>query len=244
MMNRADLNYVELNRGMMKKLFFVLLILLGFTGTQAWAAAIRLQDLHGEVQIQKAGGKSWTAAEEGSALVAGDRVKVGKRSSVNLVMEYGTLISLGEKTEFGVKRYDLEENIMKANLELALGKPKAKVGKLKKGSEFQVRTPTAVAAVRGTLFDLWVLKELGEYLSKLKVWEGIVEFCNAQGADCEDIKEGKESSKGQDDSDDHEEDDVYDQDEVDGLDEDSEGSQDDFEEEQEEEQHHDDFSNL
>ncbi len=222
-------------------LFFLLFWILNCG--QSFAAAISLHGIEGRVEVRKEGQAAWVGAQEGQELGGGDRVKVGKGSTVQLRMEKDTSVQLEEETELGIRQFDMEQDRMKARLDLALGNLKAKVGRLGKGSEFEVQTPTAVAAVRGTWFELWVYQVLGEWLSKLKVTEGKVLFCDVTGQDCEEVKAGEEKTQGHK-NDAWPDEKTFEDREIEGFDADVEGSQDDFTEPVQEERHDDDFSNF
>ncbi len=178
----------------MRKIIFGLLLTLMLI-PQAWAATASLQNIQGEVLILKHGTKDWATAKDAEALEAGDKIKTGAHSSVDIQMDKG-LVSLGEKTEFGLKELEFSDDQLKASLELTLGKLKAKVEKLKEGSQFKITTPTAVASVRGTLFDMWVFDYLGELFTRLGVEEGLMKFCTLDEIKCEDVAGGEHGTAG------------------------------------------------
>src|SRR5258706_3303404 len=156
--NQRQRNVKRRNKKMKKNTVLLSLSLIScliFT-TGAWASSgPTLKNFKGDVQVLKQGSTTWTAVQEGMALGKGDRIKTGEKSKADIVLGQGT-ITLNEATEFGIKEYSEEGDQIKSTGELALGKLRAKVEKLQAGSTFEIRTPTAVAAVRGTLFDLWV----------------------------------------------------------------------------------------
>ena len=177
-----------------RKIFFAFLALAAFS-MRAWADTAALQNVHGDVAVLKHGGKDWIPGREAMTLDAGDRVKTGGNSSVEIQMDAG-LVSLGEKTQFGLKKFETTEGQIKASLELTLGKLKAKVEKLREGSEFKVMTPTSVASVRGTVFDLWVFEYLEELFTRLDVTDGVVRLCGLNQAKCEDVGTGQHATSG------------------------------------------------
>ena len=99
------------------------------------AAPMTLGGIQGDVRVLKHGAKDWVPAQEKMEVEAGDQLKTGEKSAVEIQIEKGSL-SLGEKTQFGVKRYEVgKEEWVTASLELTLGRLKAQVKKMKKGSE-------------------------------------------------------------------------------------------------------------
>jgi len=67
------------------------------------------------------------------------------------------------------------------------------VQKLPKGSIFEVKTPTSVTAVRGTVFGLFVYMVAQQYFTQLEVFENSVAFSNLAGDQTYVINEGQDS---------------------------------------------------
>jgi hypothetical protein len=175
----------------MKKIVVAALLFLA-VAPLAWGE-VTLQGVRGEVKVLKHGAQSWTSAEEAMTLEPGDKLKIGEESSVEILMDKGS-VTLSEKTEFGVKDYQSTDDQFRASLELTLGRLKAKVDKLRPGSEFKVTTPTSVAAVRGTVFGLRVYGEQGNLFTDLNVDEDTVNFCTLDLTQCFDVEAGKDST--------------------------------------------------
>lgn len=112
-----------------------------------------LSSIQGEVQVQKGGAGDWTAAAEGMLLRAGDVVKTGSKSSCAIKWSQDNIVKL---TAFSTMKIEqLEKNPAagseNSSLDLWTGKMYAKAKKLSTpSSTFEVRTPTAIAGVRGT----------------------------------------------------------------------------------------------
>jgi len=148
-------------------------VILLFAGrpAQAAKATFTLQSSRGKVELQAGGKGSWTAMKRGSHDASvGDRVRTGKDSSVVIVTEEGGRVSLGANTEIVLK-----EPNRPRGLRLVLGKIKA-IFTGDKGLE--VRTPSAVAAVEGTVLQLEAVED---GTTVLTVVEGAVQFYNDQG---------------------------------------------------------------
>jgi len=148
-------------------------VILLFAGRPAQAAKVTftLQSSRGKVELQAGGKGSWTAMKRGSHEASvGDRVRTGKDSSVVIVTEEGGRVSLGADTEIVLK-----EPNRPRGWRLVVGKLKA-IFTGDKGLE--VRTPSAVAAVEGTVFQL---EAAADGTTVLTVVEGAVQFYNDLG---------------------------------------------------------------
>jgi|GEM_PF-4394766 len=138
----------------MKKLFVGLVVSLLVAGLSAQtneSEVATLVELTGTVSIWSAESGQWEKAEEGMSLLAGDKVKTGANSSAIIMTPEETNFSLEENSEFvvGEKKSAVE------TWYLNLGKLLVKVQKkLSAGSKLEIKTPTAVCAVRGTEFAL------------------------------------------------------------------------------------------
>ncbi len=113
----------------------------------------RLGPVTGTVDVQ-AGGEtdSWREAESGTPLSAGDLLRTGADSSAEITLDNGGVIRLGADSSLELSSLDTASS----SLFLKLGSLVAKIEKefLKKKGRFQVRTPAAVCAVRGTEFGV------------------------------------------------------------------------------------------
>jgi hypothetical protein len=134
----------------------------------------RTENLKGNVEVRRAG------RGEFSALAAGDMIKTGDviRSGTGSTAEFkwadgtrwkimpGTEITVAKSTHNAIKKAD------QSQLKLSSGKVFIRiVQSLKPASQFQVETPTAVAAVRGTIFSV----EYKNGQSEIAVFKGAVQ---------------------------------------------------------------------
>lgn len=138
----------------------------------------RLGSVRGEVTVFSAGGSTdGVAGEEDMPLEAGDRVVTAEGASAEVVLDGGSLITLRESSDFKVESPSKAD----ASFSLAFGSLLAKIQKLAAG-RFSVRTPSAVAAVRGTEFGVEVE---GEETHVGVFDEGKVEVSEAAGGPAE-----------------------------------------------------------
>ena len=98
-----------------------------------------------------------------------DLMKTDTAGRMRLGLDDGSILSVGSASELRVVKHDAK--LQQTQLELGYGKLRSQAVKLtRQGSQFEVRTPTAVAGVIGTDFYL----EVGPNGTKLVVYEGIV----------------------------------------------------------------------
>ncbi|MDD2806206.1 MAG: FecR family protein [Elusimicrobiales bacterium] len=128
-------------------------------GTQGWAAdaapvenfTAKIFTAKGNVEYLKKDTAVWVAVQAPFMLEVGDQVKTGPKSKAEIYIKYGAKVRLGEETTFVVSAVAPEGNVV----EVARGKMQAWIRKFI-GRGFTVRTPSAVCAVRGTVFGVEV----------------------------------------------------------------------------------------
>jgi hypothetical protein len=138
-------------------------------------------ELGGRVTVKKpASGESEgeeTAAKAGMFLTAGVTIRTAEDSFASVIFQDdGSRVKLGPASSVTLNATRQQKQLNK-DLFMESGKLWAKVTK-KRGSEFQVKTPTSVASVKGTRFILEE-KDWGE--SWLWVLEDAVQFSNETG---------------------------------------------------------------
>lgn len=124
--------------------------------TSALASA-RVEYLQGAVQIGSTDSGPWQPLEKGMAVTANKFIKTGKNGYVELTLPDRSIVRLAPGTLF-----ELEESFFPRNkprrfsARLLLGKIWARVSQKigPRSGSFNTRTPTAVAGVRGTVYDL------------------------------------------------------------------------------------------
>lgn len=116
---------------------------------ERWDA--RLGAVSGDVTVLAADGSPEVSGEAGMPLEEGDRVVVAEGGSAEVALDGGSLITVRENSDFKLEKTAKGES----TFYLSLGSLLAKIQKL--GTQrLRVRTPTAVAAVRGTEFGVEV----------------------------------------------------------------------------------------
>jgi hypothetical protein len=110
-------------------------------------------------------------AKQGEQLFLNDRIETGDQSAVIAHFKKDqSIVEIQENSSILINEYASKNKM----LFLKKGKAWLKVKKLKKGDTFLLKTPTTVAAVRGTKFYTFILPDEG--VTGTCVCEGNVEF--------------------------------------------------------------------
>lgn len=140
----------------------------------------------GQAQVLPDGAGPPKPLEAGKLVHAGDVIRTGPDGTVELRWARwagGIRIKLGPNSKFTVKRAvrNRTKKTEEAVLRLDEGSVWVRLRKaLSSKSKFEVETPTAVAAVRGTIFQVTV--EAGG-ATRVSVWEGTVSVKPEQGGE-------------------------------------------------------------
>ena len=116
----------------------------------------------GSVLIKSRGSITWHDAKVNEALYAGDTIETKKDGKIQIKLDNNNVIDLKPDSQLLLKK--LTENPGTGEyenlFESGYGVLRAKVGKIKDNSKFEVKTPVAVGAVRGTVMYLHILPNL------------------------------------------------------------------------------------
>jgi hypothetical protein len=127
----------------------------------------------GTVEARVSPDSPWVKVDSGVRIQAGTEIRTGKDSKAGILFPDGSRFMLGTDTMFKVE--DTSPKL--AGFRLMFGKMKAAVAGYF-SSRFEVRTPAAVCAVRGTEFEVDVAKDGG---TEMSVEEGLVEVNDTKG---------------------------------------------------------------
>jgi hypothetical protein len=144
-----------------KRLLYIMLILslCHFCGVAlAEEDAASLSIMIGTVEVRPHDTDVWMEATEGMMLFGGDKIRTGADGMVSILFSNGSLVSLKQDTTFEIESLNISQDKKDVDykLQLTRGKLKAIVEELSDDSTFEIKTPTAVAAVRGTTYYLYV----------------------------------------------------------------------------------------
>ena len=154
---------------------------------QSRAGSAEVKRLTGQVEVLKKGQTQWAPAAVGAKLVDGDDIRAHAGGSAELALPDGSTLFVAENTRLVVSKLELDaqEQTRLVALHLVVGKVRAVVSRAAvslvraRQSNFVISTPTAVAAARGTDFEVfynWLKKlmEVGVFTQGPKGGPGIV----------------------------------------------------------------------
>jgi hypothetical protein len=163
----------------MKRIYLSFLLVLWCV--PAWAAReMTALQVRGLVNYQSSGSSEWNPLAQGATVLEGTRVQTASEASCILGFagdQEGTL-KISDSSNVHLKEFSAS----KTHLSLDQGEIFTKLRKMKRETSFEVRTPTAVATVRGTGW--------GQSAEKLDVFDGSVHVEGANGEEME-IFEGQ-----------------------------------------------------
>lgn len=138
----------------------------------------KFESLSGNVQYKGKDGK-WLPAKLGQGLAAETVVETGPRGKAVLVFANGSELTLNSLTQVTLDLYSIGKFGTQTVMSLRTGRVVARIAKYKNANElnyFMVRTPTAVAGVRGTIKEVAYTPDKG---SEIKLLESGAEILNA-----------------------------------------------------------------
>lgn len=162
----------------MKKILITALMALAASANAGQVACI--YELSGDVSAKKAGAADWAAAYKGLPLAEGDAVRTARGAACDLLLKDGTYIKLDGESETSLDQLTAGKQERSFVFSFLRGKALWMAAKLKRTvSKFEVRTPSAVCAVRGTDFAVAVSSSgeasIGLFEGEVAVSSGTVE---------------------------------------------------------------------
>lgn len=114
-----------------------------------------VKSMVGTVKVRRASSSNWRNARLRMPLVQKDAIRTLLESNVELETSEGTVIKVGENTTMELDILTGEGKVQNTKLKVLNGTVMANVKKLiNSKSDFTFETPTATAAIRGTVLDL------------------------------------------------------------------------------------------
>jgi hypothetical protein len=152
-------------------------VALVITQQRAAAAATILSILDGTASVAR-GTAAFTAAADGDIVNTGDRVQTAERSHAMVTFFDGSTLEIEPATTVQIEEATSADGAIAIRISQTIGRTWASVQKLTRAdSKFEIRTPTLVAAVRGTAF---ITEVLADGTSTVRTTDGIVQV-TAQG---------------------------------------------------------------
>ncbi len=159
--------------------FFAAMALL-FVCARAFSADISvvLKTAQGKVDTREGETKRWRPAAAGAALAAGWQIKTGPDSEALLLWPKGHAVKIFSLSSMTISSASSDDKSEKTQLDIGKGRIFSKINKLSsKDSSFTVKTPTAIAGVRGTEFMIEIQEDNS---SKITLLEGQLDVIGEQ----------------------------------------------------------------
>ena len=137
----------------MNKILQYYLYLLLFTTLYPSNVVAAIASLKGDVKIRQSELDKYTSAYKGQMVNNGNWIKTGEDVFLSVIFLDGTNVKIHQKTEIEIKSSRLTAKELKTNMYIAEGEAWSNVNKQGEGS-LKIETPTAVASVKGTEFDV------------------------------------------------------------------------------------------
>lgn len=143
------------------------------------AQKLWVEEIIGVVEIKTKDQADFKAILKKTSVSVGDTIRTTEGACV-LVLQNNARVTIAPNTTLVINEATMSsaDRTRTTLLQLDAGKLKARVDKFSNGSKFEVRTPTAVAAVRGTLFYLSAGTQIDQIFTELYVDNGNVFFEN------------------------------------------------------------------
>ena len=151
-----------------------------------------ISSIKGDVKIRPGSERKYNSAYKGQMVKNKDWIKTGKNVFVSIIFLDGTNIKIQANTEIEIQSSRITRKELKTQMYIAEGQAWSKVSSQNEG-EFKIKTPTAVATVKGTEFDV-KFDDLAESTT-LTVIEGEVLFGNDIGQVLASAMEGATANK-------------------------------------------------
>lgn len=144
-----------------RRMHGILLMATAILAAALWQGAAMAAEEAGTVAAVEGTGEIgrggvWQPAVAGLAVQVGDELKTGPAGRLRVVFRDDTVLNLGEDTRLTIDHqfFSPDEGLFRSSMKLIQGKVRALVGEYygRAGAEYEVKTETAVAGVRGTEF--------------------------------------------------------------------------------------------
>lgn len=137
-----------------------------------------------DVSIIRAGKSEWQDAKIYASIFKGDQIKTNRESRCETKLLDQSVVRIGENTTFIFKEDQLNKNF---DTEIQKGRLWANIRKISRRTIFQVRTPTAVCSIRGTIYRIDA-----DSSTKLVVYQGSVDVGPLWAVKNDTIKTGQQ----------------------------------------------------
>ena len=115
-----------------------------------WAAESKVLSMSGAVEVRPTREGQWTPARDEMEIAEGGAIRTGAGGAAVVIMPNKTKVWLKENSALELE----QRQTLASRLALVFGRIKVRVPHLLRKEKFEVRTPAAVCAVRGTEFTM------------------------------------------------------------------------------------------
>ena len=142
----------------------------------AAAAKAVITLVEGQGEMMTASDQSWQTAKVNSSLKSGDKVRILEEGRMELILDNRSVLRLAPNSSLELKEIERSPQKEHYSFSFSFGKMWSRVTRLfGVGSSHQVETPTAIAAVQGTAYDLQVDPD---QQTRVRVFSGKVQVYN------------------------------------------------------------------
>lgn len=139
--------------------------------SQAPSRSGKIKSIVGTANIRRSGTVNWVPARVNMPVKERDAVRTFIESELELETSDGTILKLGENATLELDKLTTNGNADNTKVKILNGNLVANVKKLvNNNSKFEFETPTATAAIRGTVVGF----DVGKEKTTIKVFEGVV----------------------------------------------------------------------
>jgi len=135
-----------------------------------------LTNVKGTVLVKAAGSAEWVEGTDKMVINEGDEIKTRGGSSAIIKMDDGSMLKVGPLAAMKVDKLAKSGQNNQTSMGIEVGKTWNRVNRMTSDSSFDVKTPTAVAGVRGTYFSSEVEKTTD---STFDVFDGQIEVSSS-----------------------------------------------------------------
>lgn len=136
--------------GISAVIIFAFVLGVTFAAVSAWKVIIKVK---GDVESLRQGQTAWEKVWQSRMLKDGDKVKTGQDSQARIKFSDQSLALIGSNTTVEISQFNATDTSRTSKLKLDLGKIRVFISKFINGdSTFELTTPNAVLAARGTEF--------------------------------------------------------------------------------------------
>ncbi len=147
-------------RGTARHAPWLMTMLLPLLVLQAWAQPPKigvvtfLVGSAGDVTVRHRDSTEWVPAKLKMELFEGDVIRTAKESRAEITLTDKSVLRIGEQTELELTKASISKKTKEVQSNLKKGKLWANIAQAGPSRTFQVKAPTAVCAVRGTIYRI------------------------------------------------------------------------------------------